>query len=123
MGVGNRTIVSAWQFFESSLGEMRHSLQCSCRVIESGYRQFYMKWNFRMIDVARSFLKSSPLGWTKAAQPPYSSDSKEAAMWVLAKPIYGLIASCKDWYVAIRDFLSIERGRNADSSDKSVSSG
>ena len=70
----------------------------------------FRKWNFRANDASRAFLKSVPLGRETYADPPYASGNKETETRKLSKPLYGLSATCKEWYISIGDSLLNECG-------------
>ena len=65
----------------------------------------YRKWNFRVVDVPRSFLKYGPLERKKYSAPPSAPESGESVMMRLITPLYALSTTCDDWYVEIHDFL------------------
>ena len=79
----------------------------------------YRKWNFRVMDVSRAFLRSEPLERGAYAKLPEGSEQGNAA-WKLLKPLYGLGTTCKDWYRAVRNFSIEECGGEVAPLDKSV---
>ena len=79
----------------------------------------YRRWNFRVMDVSRAFLRSKPLMRNTFAKLPDGVEQENVA-WKLIKPLYGLSTACKDWYSTIRNFLTDECGGKVTSLDKSV---
>ena len=84
----------------------------------------FRKWDFRVMGFSRAFLRSEHLERETYVQLPKGVEDDRVA-WELLKPLYGLSTSCKDWYKAIRDFLSEEcvcvcGGGKVTSLDKSV---
>ena len=67
----------------------------------------YRKWNFRVMDVSRSFLMSGPLKRDTFVKLPQWAEKDNVARKLL-KAAYGLRTACEDWYKAIRDFLATE---------------
>ena len=67
----------------------------------------FRKWDFGVMDVSRAFLRPGPLKRETYVQLPKGVEDDRVS-WKLSKPLYGLSTSCKDWYKAIRDFLSEE---------------
>ena len=63
----------------------------------------YRMWNFRNMDVSRSFLKSRPLERGISAKPPHGAQKNSNTTWKLAKPLYGLATSCRGWSLTLRD--------------------
>ena len=79
----------------------------------------YGKWDFRVMDVSRAFLRSEPLDRDTYAKLPDGVEQENAA-WGLLKPLYGLSTAYKNWYRTIRNFLTEECGGKVTSLGKSV---
>ena len=58
----------------------------------------YRKWVFRVTDVTSAYLKSTPSGRDIYAVPPLFAGGSPYERRELLKPLYGLLAACKEWY-------------------------
>ena len=80
--------------------EQLHSLRAE--LAATGYRA----WDFRVMDVAREFLKSTPLAgglWYICDAPPLFSGNDSVVRWGLLQPLYGPPTARIEWYLTIRD--------------------
>ena len=76
-----------WEFFGTSAIVHTTQLQRAISVLTI---ISYRRWNFRVMDVARAFLKSAHLGIVIYAKTPYFSECKDVETREVSKPLYGL---------------------------------
>ena len=79
----------------------------------------YGKWNFRVVGVYRSFLRSAPLSRDNDGGLPLGAGCGNAACELL-KPLYGISTDCKDCCATIRDYRAKGCGWGVSSMDRSV---
>ena len=66
-----------------------------------------LRWNFRAMDVSMRFLRFGPLKVATYEKLPLVAEKGNISRKLLG-PLYGMSTACKDWRVAIRDFLGGE---------------
>ena len=80
----------------------------------------YRKCNFSAMGVRRCFLKSQPPEREIYAPPPLFTEKGRGARCGLAKPVFVLATSCREWYESLKRTPTEKLGGKSTLLDKSV---